>query len=100
TEVVTAVATQVAAASTPIPAAKPKVLRIVVATPTVSTRRRKRVIIRDPEKELHVDTLKESPTVKDKGKGILIEDPKSMKKKDQVEMDADIQEYDSLSKEH
>nr|GEV36395.1 putative ribonuclease H-like domain-containing protein [Tanacetum cinerariifolium] len=43
----------------------------------------------DPEEELHVDTPAETPTVKDKGKGILIEDPKPMKKKDQIEMDAE-----------
>nr|GFB93664.1 hypothetical protein [Tanacetum cinerariifolium] len=57
--------------------------------PTVSTRRRKGVVIRDPEEELHIDTPAETPTVKDKGKGILIEYPKLMKKKDQVEMDAE-----------
>nr|GFD03097.1 hypothetical protein [Tanacetum cinerariifolium] len=37
TEVVTAVATQVAAASTPVPAAKPKTLKIAAAAPAVST---------------------------------------------------------------
>nr|GEV20986.1 hypothetical protein [Tanacetum cinerariifolium] len=88
TEVVTAAATQVTAASTPIPVAKPKVLKIAAA-PAVSTRKRKGVVIRDPEEELHIDTPAETPTVKDKGKGILIEDPKPMKKKDQVEMDAE-----------
>nr|GEX98066.1 hypothetical protein [Tanacetum cinerariifolium] len=83
---------QVAAASAPIPAAKPatkpKVLKIAAAL-AVLTRRRKGVVIRDPEEELHDDTLAETPTVKDKGKGILIEDPKPMKKKDQIEMDAE-----------
>nr|GFB69827.1 hypothetical protein [Tanacetum cinerariifolium] len=83
TEVVTAVATQVVAASTPVPAAKPKTLKIATAAPAVSTRRRKGVVIRDPEEEFHTDTPAETPTVKDKGKGILIEDPKPMKKKDQ-----------------
>nr|GEV28253.1 reverse transcriptase domain-containing protein [Tanacetum cinerariifolium] len=82
TEVVTAAATQVVAASTPIFAAKPKSLTITAA-PAVSTRRRKGVVIRDPEEELHNDTPVETPTVKDKGKGILIEAPKPMKKKDQ-----------------
>nr|GEV64033.1 hypothetical protein [Tanacetum cinerariifolium] len=86
TEVVTAAATQVATASTPIPAAKPKVLKIAAAP---VTRKRKGVVIRDPEEELHVDTLAETTTMKDKGKGILIEDPKPMKKKDQIEMDAE-----------
>nr|GFD31226.1 hypothetical protein [Tanacetum cinerariifolium] len=42
TEIVTAAATRVAAASTPIPAVKPKTLTITAA-PAVSTRRRKGV---------------------------------------------------------
>nr|GFA88076.1 hypothetical protein [Tanacetum cinerariifolium] len=82
TEVVTAAATQVAVASTLIPAAKPaakpKVLKIAAA-PAVSTRKRKGV-----------------------GKGILIEDPKPMKKKDQIEMDAEYAKKlrEELEKEH
>nr|GFC68312.1 hypothetical protein [Tanacetum cinerariifolium] len=48
--------------------------------------------IRDLEEDLPSNTLAESPKVKDKGKGILIEGPKPMKKKDQIEMDADINE--------
>nr|GEW45058.1 hypothetical protein [Tanacetum cinerariifolium] len=56
---------------------------------TVSTRRRKGVVIRDPKEELHIDTPAETPTVKDKGKGILIKDPKPMKKKDQIELDTE-----------
>nr|GFA49502.1 hypothetical protein [Tanacetum cinerariifolium] len=85
TEVVTAAATQVVDASIPIPAAKPKILKIAAA-PAVSTRRRKGV----------------TPTVKDKGKGILIEDPKPMKKKDQVEMDEEYAKklQEELDKEH
>nr|GFA94643.1 hypothetical protein [Tanacetum cinerariifolium] len=94
TEVVTAAATQVVAASTPIPTAKPKILKIAAAL-AVSTRKRKGAVIRDPEEELHTDTPAEIPTVKDKGKGILIEDPKPLKKKDQVEMDA---EYHGIKK--
>nr|GFB39454.1 hypothetical protein [Tanacetum cinerariifolium] len=101
TEVVTA-ATQVAAASTPIPAAKPKILKIATAALAVSTRRRKGVVIRDPEEELHIDTPAETPTVKDKDKGILIEDPKPMKKKYQIEMDAEYAKklQEELEKEH
>nr|GEY66093.1 hypothetical protein [Tanacetum cinerariifolium] len=101
TEVVTAVATQVVAASTPISAAKPKVLKIAAA-PAVSIRKRKRVVIRDPEEELHIDTPGETPTVKDKGKGILIKDPKPMKKKNQVEIDAEYAKklQEELNKEH
>nr|GEY67533.1 hypothetical protein [Tanacetum cinerariifolium] len=101
-KVVTAVATEVAAASTPVPAAKPKTLKIAVAAPAVSTRKRKVVVIREPEEELYIDTLAETPTVKDKGKGILIEEPKPMKKKDQVEMDAEYAKklQEELNKEH
>nr|GEW88208.1 retrovirus-related Pol polyprotein from transposon TNT 1-94 [Tanacetum cinerariifolium] len=102
TEVVTAVATQVAAASTHIPTAKPKTLKIAAAALAVSTRRRKGVVIRDPKEELHTDTPVETPTVKDKGKGILIEDPKPMKKKDHVEMDVEYAKklQEELNKEH
>nr|GFC61980.1 hypothetical protein [Tanacetum cinerariifolium] len=74
--------------STPISAAKPKVLKIVATAPAVSTRKRKGVVIRDPKEELHDDTLAETLSMKDKGKGILVEDPKPMKKKDQIEIDA------------
>nr|GFC61636.1 hypothetical protein [Tanacetum cinerariifolium] len=52
----------VAAVSTPISAFKPKVLKIVPAAPT---------------------------SAKDKGKGIFVEDPKPMKKKDQIAMDTE-----------
>nr|GEX40130.1 hypothetical protein [Tanacetum cinerariifolium] len=102
TKVVTAAATQAAAASTPIPAAKPKILKIATAASAVSTKKRKGVVIRDPKKELHIDTPAETLTVKDKGKGILIEDPKPMKKKDQVEMDAEYAKklQEELNKEH
>nr|GFD26939.1 hypothetical protein [Tanacetum cinerariifolium] len=91
----------VVAASTPILAAKPKILKIAAA-PTVSTRRRKGVVIRDPKEELHTDTLAETPTMKDKGKGILIENLKPIKKKDQVEMDAEYAKklQEELDKEH
>nr|GEV91874.1 hypothetical protein [Tanacetum cinerariifolium] len=89
TEVVTAASTPVSAASTIIPAAKPNVH---AATPTVVlviaayTRRRKGVVIRDPEEESTPIKPTETKS-KDKGKGILIKEPKPMKKKDQVELD-------------
>nr|GFA85440.1 hypothetical protein [Tanacetum cinerariifolium] len=74
TEVVTTATTQV------VPAAKPAV---------VALSKRKGVIIRDPEEELHDDTPAKTLSAKDKGKGILVEDPKPMKKKDQIEIDAE-----------
>nr|GFB45842.1 hypothetical protein [Tanacetum cinerariifolium] len=91
----------VVAASIPIPAAKPKTLTITAA-PAVSTRRRKGVVIRDPEEELSSDTPSETPKVKDKGKGILIEAPRPMKKKDQIEMDAEYARklQEEINKEH
>nr|GFC31436.1 hypothetical protein [Tanacetum cinerariifolium] len=94
-EVVTAAASQVSAASTTIPAAS---ATIPAAKPTIPaaltvlaayTRRRKGVIIRDPKEELHLKTPDETLKVKDKGKGILVETPKPLKKKDQIEMDAE-----------
>nr|GEZ37657.1 hypothetical protein [Tanacetum cinerariifolium] len=81
-KVVTAAASQVSAASTTIPAAAPTVV-------AAYTRRRKGVIIRDPEEELPLKTHVETPVVKDKSKGILVETPKPMKKKDQIEMDVE-----------
>nr|GFB85045.1 hypothetical protein [Tanacetum cinerariifolium] len=89
TEVVTAAASQVSAASATIPAAS---ATISVAAPTLIvayTRRRKGVIIRDPEEELSLKTPAKTPKVKDKGKGILVESPKPMKKKDRIELDAE-----------
>nr|GFB30142.1 hypothetical protein [Tanacetum cinerariifolium] len=93
--------TEVVAASTPIPDAKPKILNIAAA-PAISTRRRKGVVIRDPEEELPFDTPAETPKVKDKGKGILIEALNPMKKKDQIEMDAEYARklQEEINKEH
>nr|GFC77971.1 hypothetical protein [Tanacetum cinerariifolium] len=45
-----------------------KVLKIAYAALAVSTRKRKGVVIRDPEEELHDDTPAETLYVKDKGK--------------------------------
>nr|GFA85797.1 hypothetical protein [Tanacetum cinerariifolium] len=90
TEVVTAVASQVSAVSTTIPAASATIpaakLSILAAAPTVVavyTRKRKGVTIRDPEEDFPLKFPAETPKVKDKGKGILVEAPKPMKKKDQ-----------------
>nr|GEY11172.1 hypothetical protein [Tanacetum cinerariifolium] len=60
------------------------------------------VVIRDPEEELPSDTPSETPKVKDKGKGILIEALKPTKKKDQIEMDAEYARklQEEINKEH
>nr|GFB50373.1 hypothetical protein [Tanacetum cinerariifolium] len=85
TDVVTA-ASQVSAASATISAAKPSIHVAALTVVAAYTRRRKRVIIRDPEEELSLKTPAETPKLKYKGKGILIETPKPMKKKDQIEL--------------
>nr|GFA24154.1 hypothetical protein [Tanacetum cinerariifolium] len=91
TDVVTA-ASQVSAASATISAAKPSIPTTALTIVAAYTRRRKGVIIRDPEEEISLKTpaktLAETPKVKDKGKGIMVETPKPMKKKDQIELDA------------
>nr|GFC46138.1 hypothetical protein [Tanacetum cinerariifolium] len=88
TKVIPAAEPEIFVVSTPISVVKPKVLKVVPAAPTVSTRKRKGVVIRDSAEELHDDTPAEIQSAKDKGKGIFVEDPKPMKKKDQIAMDA------------
>nr|GEW27362.1 uncharacterized mitochondrial protein AtMg00810-like [Tanacetum cinerariifolium] len=91
TKVVAIASKLVSAASTTIPAVGPQVF---AATPTVvlvrvaaaSTRRRKGVVIRDPKEESTAKNTAETKS-KDKGKGIIVEEPKLIKKKQQVEMD-------------
>nr|GEZ06844.1 hypothetical protein [Tanacetum cinerariifolium] len=68
------------------------VVPIVTATPVKvavpSTRRRRGVVIGDPEEESSAKTPTETKSKdKDKGKGIMVEEPKLMKKKQQVELD-------------
>nr|GEV04861.1 hypothetical protein [Tanacetum cinerariifolium] len=91
TEVVTAASETVTAASTIISSTEPQVPAAIMTAALVrvaaaSTRRRKGVVIRDPEEEsttiIHAVTKS-----KDKGKGIMVEEPKPLKKKQQVEMD-------------
>nr|GFB89164.1 hypothetical protein [Tanacetum cinerariifolium] len=57
---------EVVAASTPIPTAKPKTLKIAAAAPAVSTRRRKRVTREEMEKEDEeiIKSINETPTRK------------------------------------
>nr|GEZ40749.1 hypothetical protein [Tanacetum cinerariifolium] len=106
---VTAAASQVSVASTTIPAASATIPAakptIPAAVPTVGaayTRRRKGVIIRDPEEDLSLKTPAETPKVKDKGKCILVETPKPIKKKDQIEMDAEYVKklQDKIDRDH
>nr|GEW40920.1 hypothetical protein [Tanacetum cinerariifolium] len=50
------------------------------------TKRRKRVVIKDPEEE-STTIIPTDTKSKDKGKGIMVEEPKPLKKKQQVEID-------------
>nr|GEY82186.1 hypothetical protein [Tanacetum cinerariifolium] len=88
TNIVTA-ASQDSAASATISAAKPSIPAAALTVVAAYTRRRKGVIIRDPEEELSSKTPTGTPKLKDKGKGILVKTPKPMKKKDQIELDAE-----------
>nr|GEV43075.1 hypothetical protein [Tanacetum cinerariifolium] len=88
TEVVTAASAPVSAVSKIIPAAEPNIPAVTITTAPVkvaaaSTRQRKGVVIRDPEEESSAITPAKT---KDKGKSIMAEEPKPMKKKQQVEM--------------
>nr|GEW69506.1 hypothetical protein [Tanacetum cinerariifolium] len=86
TKVVTAASTTIYAAEPQVPAttitAAPA--KVVVAP----SRRRKGVVIRDPKEESTTSPIIPAKTKsKDKGKGIMVEEPKPLKKKQQVEMD-------------
>nr|GEV81925.1 hypothetical protein [Tanacetum cinerariifolium] len=78
TEVVTAAATTTAAATitaAPMPTAS-------------AARRRKDVVIRDPKETATPSVIVHSePKYKDKGKGILVEEPKPLKKQAHIEQD-------------
>nr|GEV38815.1 hypothetical protein [Tanacetum cinerariifolium] len=89
TEVVTAASALVSAASTIIPAVEPNIPAVTITAAPVnvaaaSTRRRRGLVIRDPEEKSTAITPVET---KDKGKGIMVEEPKPIKKKQQVEID-------------
>nr|GEY96261.1 hypothetical protein [Tanacetum cinerariifolium] len=61
---------------------------VTAAIVTASSRRRKGVVIRDPEEESTTSTIIPAKTKsKDKGKWILAEEPKPLKKKQQIEQD-------------
>nr|GEY42733.1 hypothetical protein [Tanacetum cinerariifolium] len=92
-EVVTASSETVTAASVIITTAKAQVpaVTLTAAPARVAadpSRRRKGVVIRDLEEESTTSTIILAETKsKDKGKGILVEEPKPLKKKQQIEQD-------------
>nr|GFA11791.1 hypothetical protein [Tanacetum cinerariifolium] len=101
TEVVAAVSESVSVVSTTIvavPAAT--ITATITATPVrvaaASTTRRKGVVIKDSEEESIAKTLAETKS-KDNGKGIMVEEPKPMKKKQQVEMDEALDYFKGMS---
>nr|GFA95106.1 hypothetical protein [Tanacetum cinerariifolium] len=84
TEVVTAASTTIIAAEPQVPATT--ITAVPVRVVAASTRRRKRMVIRDPEEE-STAIIPADTKSKDKGKGIMVEEPKLLKKKQQVEID-------------
>nr|GEY04099.1 hypothetical protein [Tanacetum cinerariifolium] len=108
TEVVTATSEIVTAASTIISAAEPQVLAATITAAPVkvvaaSTKRRKRVVIRDTEEESTTSLIIPADTKsKDKGKGIMVEEPKPLKKKQQQKAKEDpaMQRYQVMKKRH
>nr|GEV96398.1 hypothetical protein [Tanacetum cinerariifolium] len=83
----------VTAASTIIPTTEPQVsAAILIAAPArvaiAHSKRRKGVVIRDPEEESTISTIiLVKIKSKDKGKRIWVEEPKPLKKKQQIKMD-------------
>nr|GEW93563.1 xylulose kinase-1 [Tanacetum cinerariifolium] len=86
TEVVTAASETVTAASAIITTAEAQVhAATLIAAPS---RRRKGVVIKDPESESTTSIIIPAETKsKDKGKGILVDEPKPLKKKQQIKHD-------------
>nr|GEW47731.1 hypothetical protein [Tanacetum cinerariifolium] len=85
TKVVTTAGVDVNAASvqdTPITAAK--------ATKMIVPRRRRGVIIQDPEETTTTVTMQPKVQLKDKGKAILIEEPKPLKRQAQIKLDEEV----------
>nr|GEX65256.1 uncharacterized mitochondrial protein AtMg00810-like [Tanacetum cinerariifolium] len=106
TEVVVAASETVTSASTTIFAAEPQVPAAAITTvasvrvTAAFTRRRKGVVIRDPEEE-STTIIPADTKSKDKGKGIMVEESKPIKKKQQVEMDEEFARklYEELNKD-
>nr|GEX47137.1 hypothetical protein [Tanacetum cinerariifolium] len=93
TEVVTAASATITAATTPLTAAT------LTSAPSAA-RRQKGIVIRDPiETAAPSIIIHTEPKSKDKGKGIMVEEPKPLKKQAQIEQDeAYAREYQSLKK--
>nr|GEX41885.1 hypothetical protein [Tanacetum cinerariifolium] len=88
-ETVTALSAIITTAEAQVPAATTATLTAAPArVASAPSRRRKGVIIRDPEEESATSTIIPAKTKsKDKVKGILVEEPKPLNKKQQIEQD-------------
>nr|GEU51207.1 uncharacterized mitochondrial protein AtMg00810-like [Tanacetum cinerariifolium] len=85
TEVVTAASTTITVADVPILAATTAAAPTLTAAPS---RRTKGVVIKDPEESATPSIIIHSEAKsKDKGKGILVKEPKPLKKQAQIEQD-------------
>nr|GEV15533.1 hypothetical protein [Tanacetum cinerariifolium] len=83
TEVVTAASATITADDASITTAAP-----TLTTALSAARRRKGVVIRDPEETATPSTIIHTePKSKDKGKGIMVQKPRPLKKKTQIEQD-------------
>nr|GEW64779.1 hypothetical protein [Tanacetum cinerariifolium] len=93
TEVVTAASVTITAATTLITAAR-------LTAASNAARRRKRVVLRDPKETATPSIIIHfEPKSKDKGKGIMVEEPKPLKKQAQIEQDeAYAREYQALKR--
>nr|GEU33032.1 copia protein [Tanacetum cinerariifolium] len=85
-DTITAASTTITAADVPIPSTT------IAAAPTLTTapsRRRKGVVRRDPQETAATPStiIHSEAKSKDKGKGILVEEPKPLKKKAQIKQD-------------
>nr|GFB16389.1 hypothetical protein [Tanacetum cinerariifolium] len=103
TEVVTAASETVTTASTIISIDEPQVpTATITAAPAkvavAPSRRRKRAVIRDPEEESTTSSIILADTKsKDKGKGIMVEEPKHLKKSNRLRWMKNMQESCMLS---
>nr|GEY84404.1 hypothetical protein [Tanacetum cinerariifolium] len=88
TKVVTAASATITNVDTLIPAATITVVALTLTTTPSAARRRKEVVIRDPEETATPSIIIHSePKSKDNGKRILVEDPKPLKKQAWIKQD-------------
>nr|GEV53281.1 putative ribonuclease H-like domain, reverse transcriptase, RNA-dependent DNA polymerase [Tanacetum cinerariifolium] len=84
-DTITTASTTIIAADVLIPAATTAAIPTLIAAPS---RRRKGVVIRDPKETFTTSTIIHfEAKSKDKGKGILVEEPKPLKKQAQIKQD-------------